>query len=204
MQRRRYLSGTEVELLISSAARKETGERDQCLIYMAFIHGYRISELLSLTFSDIDFNSNYIHIKRSKQGFSTIHPLLHEERQLLLKWLTVRICYQNAQESPYVFISRRGTPLSRQQAYNIVKSAGSAARLSVKAHPHMLRHACGYALADRGINTRLIQDYLGHRNIRHTVHYTASNAGRFVNIWGSESGEAVCLCESHCSACVRL
>ncbi|WP_407199448.1 tyrosine-type DNA invertase [Citrobacter koseri] len=199
MPKRRYLSGTEIELLIRSAA----GERDRCLIYMAFIHGYRISELLSLTFSDIDFNSGYIHIRRSKRGFSTTHPLLREERELLLGWLAVRLAYKNAGESQYVFISRRGTPLSRQQAYNIVKSAGRLASLSVAAHPHMLRHACGYALADRGISTRLIQDYLGHRNIRHTVHYTASNAQRFMNIWGSGPGEANCSCDPSCPVCAR-
>lgn len=203
MLKRRYLSGTEIELLICSAAKKETGARDRCLIYMAYIHGYRISELLALTFSDIDFNSGCIHIKRSKQGFSTTHPLLQEERHLLLQWLSVRVCYKNAQESPYVFISRRGTPLSRQQAYNIVKSAGNDAGLTVSAHPHMLRHACGYALADRGINTRLIQDYLGHRNIRHTVHYTASNAQRFVNIWERETDKALCSCEKNCPVCIK-
>ncbi|MFZ5179114.1 tyrosine-type recombinase/integrase, partial [Enterobacter kobei] len=57
------------------------------------------------------------------------------------------------------------------------------AGLSLCSHPHMLRHACGFALADRGVDTRLIQDYLGHRNIRHTVRYTASNAERFEGVW---------------------
>ncbi|MCM4604482.1 tyrosine-type recombinase/integrase, partial [Escherichia coli] len=50
-------------------------------------------------------------------------------------------------------------------------------------HPHMLRHACGFALADNGVDTRLLQDYLGHRNIQHTVRYTASNAARFKGVW---------------------
>ncbi len=57
------------------------------------------------------------------------------------------------------------------------------AGLPLEIHPHMLRHSCGFALANMGIDTRLIQDYLGHRNIRHTVWYTASNAGRFYGIW---------------------
>jgi type 1 fimbriae regulatory protein FimB len=51
------------------------------------------------------------------------------------------------------------------------------------AHPHMLRHACGFALADQGADTRLIQDYLGHRNIQHTVKYTATNPARFEKLW---------------------
>jgi integrase len=60
---------------------------------------------------------------------------------------------------------------------------GECAGLSVEAHPHMLRHACGFALADQGADTRLIQDYLGHRNIQHTVKYTATNPARFERLW---------------------
>ncbi|EAW1086283.1 DNA recombinase, partial [Salmonella enterica] len=71
----------------------------------------------------------------------------------------------------------------RQQFFYILREAGRLAELTIAPHPHMLRHACGYALADKGIDTRLIQDYLGHRNIQHTVRYTASNAGRFHGIW---------------------
>ncbi|VTM89882.1 Tyrosine recombinase XerD [Raoultella ornithinolytica] len=73
--------------------------------------------------------------------------------------------------------------LSRQQAYRIIRSAGEEAGTATHTHPHMLRHACGYELAERGTDTRLIQDYLGHRNIRHTVRYTASNAARFAGLW---------------------
>ena len=73
--------------------------------------------------------------------------------------------------------------LSRQQAYRIIRDAGIEAGTVTQTHPHMLRHACGYELAERGADTRLIQDYLGHRNIRHTVRYTASNAARFAGLW---------------------
>ncbi|HHA2250326.1 TPA: tyrosine-type recombinase/integrase, partial [Enterobacter ludwigii] len=83
--------------------------------------------------------------------------------------------------------SRRGGPLTRQRIYNLIQELGEKAGLSLCSHPHMLRHACGFALADRGIDTRLIQDYLGHRNIRHTVRYTASNAERFEGVWRLKS-----------------
>jgi len=185
MSKRRFLSAEEIELVINAAAKRTTGERDQCLILIAFIHGYRISELLSLKFSDIDFKSQNIYIRRSKNGFSTIHPMLNRELVLLLEWLKVRLTYKNSQQCPYIFMSIRGGVLSRKQAYNIVKSAGKESGIGIETYPHMLRHACGYALADRGVNTRLIQDYLGHRNIRHTVRYTASNSKRFKNIWSN-------------------
>lgn len=73
--------------------------------------------------------------------------------------------------------------MSRQQVYNLLRRYGRQAAIPLSLHPHMLRHACGYALADIGVDTRLIQDYLGHRNIQHTVLYTASNAGRFQGVW---------------------
>jgi len=85
-------------------------------------------------------------------------------------------------DSEYLFLSRHGKKVSRQQLYRIFKVAGKAANINIDVHPHMFRHACGYALADKGCDTRLIQDYLGHRNIQNTVIYTASNAARFKSV----------------------
>lgn len=81
------------------------------------------------------------------------------------------------------FVSERRTALNRRSAWVAVRRYGELAELSVETHPHMLRHACGYALADQGADTRLIQDYLGHRNIQHTVRYTATNPARFERLW---------------------
>ncbi|MGI1227794.1 tyrosine-type DNA invertase, partial [Raoultella ornithinolytica] len=105
-----------------------------------------------------------------------------KEIQALKNWLDIRKTYPHA-DSEWLFLSRKGNPLSRQQFYQIISSSGGTAGLTIEIHPHMLRHSCGFALANMGIDTRLIQDYLGHRNIRHTVWYTASNAGRFYGIW---------------------
>jgi type 1 fimbriae regulatory protein FimB len=80
------------------------------------------------------------------------------------------------------FVSEQRRPLHRSTA-NLLLKYSEAAGLSVKAHPHMLRHACGFALADQGADTRLIQDFLGHRNIQHTVKYTATNPARFEKLW---------------------
>lgn len=78
-----------------------------------------------------------------------------------------------------IYLSER-SQISRYQIYRLFEQYGKIAGLPVKLHPHMLRHACGYALADLGRDTRLIQDYLGHRNIAHTVIYTASNENALV------------------------
>lgn len=87
-------------------------------------------------------------------------------------------------DSRLIYVRRlKGGAISRQQVHTLLKQYGRAANISVAPHPHMLRHACGYSLADLGRDTRLIQDYLGHRNISHTVIYTASNSKRFQQIW---------------------
>ena len=143
----------------------------------------RISELLDLHYRDLDLNEGRINVRRLKNGFSTVHPLRFDEREAIERWTQQRAGWKAAGKSDALFISRRGTPLSRQQAYRIIRAAGEEAGTVTHTHPHMLRHACGYELAERGADTRLIQDYLGHRNIRHTVRYTASNAARFAGIW---------------------
>ena len=80
-------------------------------------------------------------------------------------------------------MSERRRPLHRSTVNALLAKLSAAAELPLRAHPHMLRHACGFALADQGADTRLIQDYLGHRNIQHTVRYTAANPVRFERLW---------------------
>ncbi|EMJ9624388.1 tyrosine-type recombinase/integrase, partial [Salmonella enterica] len=86
-------------------------------------------------------------------------------------------------DNNWLFISYHGERLTRQWIYKLSRKYSQQAGLNLVVHPHMLRHACGYALANQGLDTRLIQDYLGHKNISHTVRYTASNPARFRNVW---------------------
>lgn len=155
---------------------------------MCFIHGFRVSELCHLKFSDINLTDKVVHVNRLKNGLKTTHPLLVSELKILKAWLKERSTWRDC-ESPWIFISQKGGPLSRQQAYSMIKKFGSLASIAVSLSPHMLRHSCGYALANRGTDTRLIQDYLGHRNIHHTVLYTSSNHRRFAEVWQKEEGE---------------
>ncbi|MGM3172913.1 tyrosine-type DNA invertase [Dickeya lacustris] len=192
MSKRKFLTLEEVRRLIAASYEKGTGVRDSCLILLAFRHGLRISELLDLRFPDLDLTEGRLNVRRLKNGFSTIHPLMEDERQALSAWMTLRQSWKAASGSNAIFISRRGTPLSRKQAWRVIRCAGEVAGITTVTHPHMLRHACGYELAERGTDTRLIQDYLGHRNIRHTVSYTASNAARFSGIWEKDKRAGVC------------
>ncbi|SRR5476649_2630514 len=183
MSHRKFLTLTEVNDLISAVKNKQTGIRDRCIILLAFRHGLRISELLALRFSDLNMSDGRINIHRLKNGFSTIHPLMKDEHNSIMEWKHARENWKPAEDPDIIFISQRGSRLSRTQAWRIIREAGERAGTSTHTHPHMLRHACGYELAERGTDTRLIQDYLGHRNIRHTVRYTASNAARFFGLW---------------------
>ncbi|MDX7989404.1 transcriptional regulator, partial [Xenorhabdus sp. 12] len=191
MLKRKYLTQPEIEVLLRELGKQAHAERNICMIFMGFIHGFRVSELLNLKLSDVDLNSRSLRVQRLKNGFSTIHPMVEREIQLLRHWLVERQSYlskasphkQTGDNTEWLFLSRHGQRMSRQQMYKIIRQTSLKAKLSICANPHMLRHACGYALADNGVDTRLIQDYLGHRNIRHTVRYTASNAGRFDTVW---------------------
>lgn len=186
--KRKYLTGEEVRSLLNVISMKMLSHRDYCMVSMAFLHGLRVSELTGLKVSDYDSLSKRIYIRRLKGGLSTSHPLLPEESTALEHWLVERENL-SGHRSPWLFLSRQGDRLSRQRFYQLLKAYGQKAQLPLPIHPHMLRHACGYSLAERGNDTRLIQDYLGHRNIRHTVLYTAANAARFNGIWlkGNES-----------------
>lgn len=181
MSSRKYITSEEVEAMINAVPKGDYYFRDRCLIMMSYIHGLRVSELKNLKIGNIDINGKSIYISRLKNGLSTIHPLQQREIKAIAQWLHCRKSWLN-NELDYFFLSRNGSPISRQQVYTLIKRYGEMASLPIAVHPHMLRHACGFKLADNGSDTRLIQDYLGHRNIQHTVHYTASNPKRFHSI----------------------
>jgi type 1 fimbriae regulatory protein FimE len=86
-------------------------------------------------------------------------------------------------DTPYVFVTERKGPLTASTVRKLVARVGAAAKLGFPVHPHMLRHACGYKLANEGHDTRAIQHYMGHRNIQHTVRYTELAPDRFNGFW---------------------
>lgn len=192
-QHRKHLTRGEVGRLLLQAAAGRAPERDTCLIWMGFIHGCRVSELTGLRLADLDMDDGCLYISRLKNGLSTTHPLEATEKRLLQRWLEKRQFCRNLDDQDWLFLSQKGYRLSRQRIFRMLREYGRRAGLEVEAHPHMLRHACGYALADNGADTRVIQDYLGHRNIQHTVLYTAANAGRFRDLWEEKRRKNVTL-----------
>lgn len=182
MTERKHLTRAEVDQMLAAAKGQRHEKRDRCLLLLMYRHGLRVSEASGLTLGDVSAEERRIYCGRLKRGMSTSHPLREDEVRVLKAWLRERERYAGA-EGGVLFLSERGGRLTRQQIYNLVKRYGELAGLDVEAHPHMLRHGCGFALADQGADTRLIQDYLGHRNIQHTVQYTAANPARFEKLW---------------------
>lgn len=180
LRTREYLTDDEVERLAEVAKTNRHGHRDATMILVAYRHGLRASELTDLRWDQIEFTSATLHVRRVKQGTPSTHPILGDELRALR-----RLYREQDPKSPFVFTSERGSPFTTAGFARMVERAGLVAELGFKAHPHMLRHACGYALANKGHDTRALQAYLGHRNIQHTVRYTELSPTRFKDFWRS-------------------
>jgi integrase len=176
MRTREHLTPAEVDKLIKAAKSNRQAQRDAAMVFIAYRHGLRASEIVDLQWSQVDFNHAVLHVRRAKNGSPATHPLTGEELRALRK-LKRQIA------SPFVFVSERGAPFTVSGFRRMIERAGRAAELGIKTHPHMLRHACGYALASQGTDTRTIQAYLGHRNIANTVRYTELAPNRFRGLW---------------------
>jgi type 1 fimbriae regulatory protein FimE len=175
---REHLTPDEVERLMAAAGGiGRHGHRDATLILLAYRHGLRVGELVSLRWEQIDLKAGRLHVNRLKHGDPSTHPLRGPEIRALRK------IQREQPEGPYVFATERGGPMTDSNARKMVARAGREAKLEFPVHPHMLRHACGFKLANDGQDTRAIQLYLGHRNIQHTVRYTQLSPGRFKNFW---------------------
>jgi type 1 fimbriae regulatory protein FimB/type 1 fimbriae regulatory protein FimE len=164
---REYLTEAEVEKLMDAAKGNRWGHRDATMVLVAYRHGLRASELVDLRWEQVEFKTATLHVRRVKKGTPSTHPILGDELRALR-----RLQREQESKSPFVFTSERGSPFTTAGFARMVERAGIEARLGFKVHPHMLRHACGYALANRGHDTRALQAYLGHKNIQHTVRYT--------------------------------
>jgi type 1 fimbriae regulatory protein FimB len=181
MSDRKHLTTGEVEKLLAATKGAAQEVRDRCMLLLMFRHGLRVSEACGLKLHQVDIEGRVLHVARLKRGLSTTHPLRTDELRSIRAWLAERKRLQP--EGDAFFVSIRRQMLNRRTAWVAIRKYGELAGLPLDAHPHMLRHGCGYALADQGADTRLIQDYLGHRNIQHTVIYTATNPARFERLW---------------------
>ena len=135
---------------------------------------------LRAPWQQVHLDTATVDIRRAKNGTPVIHGLQGNELRLL------RALRREHPHADFVFLSERKAPLSVDGAQKLIERLGETAGLPFRIHAHMLRHAAGYALAARGVDTRTLQAFMGHKSIANTVIYTAVADKRVRNIWASE------------------
>jgi type 1 fimbriae regulatory protein FimB/type 1 fimbriae regulatory protein FimE len=174
---RNHLTEPEVSRLIQAARDNRYGHRDATMILIAYRHGLRSAELVDLRRDQVNFIKATLHVRRVKNGTPSTHPLQGDELRAL------RQVIREAPASPYVFVSERGTPFTTAGFSAMVKRAGQVAEFGFTVTPQMLRHACGFALAEAGHDMRSLQAWLGHSSAMHTARYTKAVPDRFQSFW---------------------
>jgi integrase len=174
-----FLTEAEVAALLDAAKAARHGVRDHLLALMMYRHGLRVSEAIDLRRGEVDLDRARLWVRRLKNGLSVEQPIAGDELRAIKRHLATR-----SDALPWLFVSERGQPLTRQSVNYLLAAAAARAGLP-PVRPHMLRHSCGFYLANKGYDLRLIQDYLGHREPKHTAHYTRTAAYRFEGLWNS-------------------
>lgn len=177
--RQQHLTPDQARRVIDAAAKVgRQGERDKLLLTLIYRHGLRVSEATDLRWTDFDLDApkqRTLRVRRLKGSIDSTHTLEPDTVRMLKR-------AKADADGPYVFRSERGGPMSTDAVWLICKRAGEVAGLEFAVHPHQLRHATGYMLANDGVDVRLIQDYLGHANIQNTVRYTKLAPARLAGV----------------------
>jgi type 1 fimbriae regulatory protein FimB len=172
----KYLTADQVGALIKEARHSRNGLRDALMVSLCYHHGLRVSELLALRWNAVNFKAADMAVNRIKNGRSNRQPLDGDDLRAL------RALYRERKSDEWIFTSEQGGPFTRDGFAKLLKAA--AKRTGIKnVHPHALRHACGHVLAVKGKETRLLGEWLGHRNLNNTGVYTEGVSARFRGMW---------------------
>lgn len=173
---KKHLTASEINKIIKVARKGRYGNRDSLMVRMAFVHGLRIAELVGMKWSQVNFEEGTIYINRLKGSSNSVQNLDGQELRDLRK------LQRENKGATFLFISMRGAPMAEAGFRKAFARWGNKTDIGYPVNPHMLRHGCGYELVNKGMDTRTIQGYLGHRDIRHTETYTKLSPNRFNEI----------------------
>jgi len=182
------LTADELEKLIKATRKGRYGRRDATLMLLMARHGLRVTEAIDLRWDQIDFSKGHLHVRRLKGGIHSVHPIQGDELRALRE-----LRREQQPESAFVFTTERGGPMTRSNVAKMIKCAGERAGLR-HCHPHQLRHTCGHLLADAGHDTRRLQLWLGHSDIKHTARYSELSARPFRDFWRWDNIETAPRC----------
>lgn len=161
-----YLTHTELRKVLATAA--TYGAREACMIALAYGHALRASEVVSLTLEDV--RAGKIVCRRGKKSEHTVELLRAHEVDALCAWLRER---GDADGSVFLFTSRQGSRMSRQQFYNLFRKIAELAGLGEgRVNPHILKHSYASHMIRAGVNLAFVQKAMGHAHISSTVRYT--------------------------------
>jgi type 1 fimbriae regulatory protein FimB/type 1 fimbriae regulatory protein FimE len=177
---REHLTEAEMTKLLAALKQNRHGHRDWLIALLIYRHGLRVSEACDLRWDDIDLAKRTIVVRRLKGSTDSVHYLERDELAGLKRLAREQ---EKAGGSAYVFVNERGQPFGRMGIGRMIERAGEAAKLPFQIHVHMIRHSTGYALANKGMDTRRLQHFLGHASITNTVRYTAMSPEPFKDVW---------------------
>ena len=167
-----FLTKGELKALLDRVKMKSA--RDYAMILLAYRHGMRASEVCNITMNNLDLEAGNIRCQRGKGSISNWQQLSADEIKAIKTWLRRR----PKVDTDCLFISNRGTPMSRSQFFRLFKDHAHAVGIpEEKQHPHVLKHSLGTHLANAGMPVQVIQSRLGHRNIQNTMVYLQISSG---------------------------
>jgi site-specific recombinase XerD len=174
---REHLTESEIDKLLAALRSNRHGHRDWLIALLIYRHSLRVSEACDLRWDDIDLAKRTIVVRRLKGSTDSVHYLERDELAGLKR------LQREGAKAAYVFVNERGQPFGRMGIGRMIERAGEAAKLPFQIHVHMIRHSTGYALANKGMDTRRLQHFLGHASITNTVRYTAMSPEPFKDVW---------------------